>query len=291
MGLVATWSYGQSVMTNSWAETDPPEAQWSYGQSSLIHDFDNYNTMWIEDVVADIIPEITVGISLDDTVWGHDTGVVETSAEDFSGNWTGTGTISGAGDAEFVFLEGGQYVELASPQFIGINRLGDFSVIISDTADIADTELGDLQVSPLSNNINIVDTQLSDISAIVSDIINTTDTQLGDLIVSPLSDTISIDPDYYGGYGIFLEDNVDISETYGIGYGITISDTFIITDIKTASEDEAEPELPVIGDHEQVLVDSLVDTKCSVTVTEDGEITVRSDQDEKQTTVRWDLYR
>lgn len=38
------------------------------------------------------------------------TGVIET-AETFSGNWTGTGAIAGAGDAETVCLDAGEYME------------------------------------------------------------------------------------------------------------------------------------------------------------------------------------
>ena len=40
-----------------------------------------------------------------EVTWGHDTGVLETNVRDFSGNWTGTGAISGAGDAETLDLE------------------------------------------------------------------------------------------------------------------------------------------------------------------------------------------
>ena len=43
--------------------------------------------------------------------WGHDTGVVETNVRDFSGNWTGTGTILGAADAEIISLTAGEYME------------------------------------------------------------------------------------------------------------------------------------------------------------------------------------
>jgi hypothetical protein len=46
-----------------------------------------------------------------DTYWGHDTGVTETNIRDFAGNWTGTGTINGAGDAETICLNSGEYME------------------------------------------------------------------------------------------------------------------------------------------------------------------------------------
>lgn len=42
--------------------------------------------------------------------WGHDTGVTETNVRDFSGNWTGTGAISGAADAETIDLNSGEYM-------------------------------------------------------------------------------------------------------------------------------------------------------------------------------------
>jgi hypothetical protein len=41
-------------------------------------------------------------------VWGHVTGVTEPTIETFAGNWTGTGTISGSGDAEKVTLASGE---------------------------------------------------------------------------------------------------------------------------------------------------------------------------------------
>ena len=37
--------------------------------------------------------------------WGHDTEVTEDNIRDFLGNWTGTGAISGSGDAEVIELE------------------------------------------------------------------------------------------------------------------------------------------------------------------------------------------
>lgn len=43
--------------------------------------------------------------------WGHDTGVEEINIHDFSGKWSGTGYIAGAGDAEALFLEEGEYME------------------------------------------------------------------------------------------------------------------------------------------------------------------------------------
>jgi len=43
--------------------------------------------------------------------WGHDTGVVEDNIRDFSGNWTGTGAIAGAGDAEQIQLQTGENME------------------------------------------------------------------------------------------------------------------------------------------------------------------------------------
>lgn len=44
------------------------------------------------------------------TTWGHDTGVVETNIRDYTGNWSGTGSISGSGDAEKMTLSAGQYM-------------------------------------------------------------------------------------------------------------------------------------------------------------------------------------
>ena len=49
-------------------------------------------------------PPLTDG----EVCWGHDTGVLEANVRDFSGNWTGTGSIEGAGDAEIIALNAGE---------------------------------------------------------------------------------------------------------------------------------------------------------------------------------------
>ena len=49
-------------------------------------------------------PPLTEG----EVCWGHDTGVLEANVRDFSGNWTGTGSIEGAGDAEIIALNAGE---------------------------------------------------------------------------------------------------------------------------------------------------------------------------------------
>lgn len=53
---------------------------------------------------------VTVGVIVGDTTWGHDTGVTETNIRDFSGNWTGTGSILGTGDSERLELNAGEYM-------------------------------------------------------------------------------------------------------------------------------------------------------------------------------------
>ena len=45
------------------------------------------------------------------TCWGHSTGVTETNVLTFAGRWTGTGTISGSGDAEQIALNDTEYME------------------------------------------------------------------------------------------------------------------------------------------------------------------------------------
>jgi hypothetical protein len=59
-------------------------------------------------------PPLVVGVPTavisGEVTWGHDTGVVESNIRDFSGNWTGTGAISGSGDAETICLESGEYM-------------------------------------------------------------------------------------------------------------------------------------------------------------------------------------
>jgi hypothetical protein len=50
--------------------------------------------------------------------WGQDTNVEEDNIRDFSGNWTGTGVISGSGDAEMIELYPGDDME-SETWFIG----------------------------------------------------------------------------------------------------------------------------------------------------------------------------
>ena len=42
--------------------------------------------------------------------WGHVTGVLEENTRTFTDNWTGTGTIENAGDAERLALDAGEYM-------------------------------------------------------------------------------------------------------------------------------------------------------------------------------------
>lgn len=53
--------------------------------------------------------ELTIPVG--SVCWGHVTGVTQDNTRTFVTNWTGTGTISGSGDAEIVELAEGQYVE------------------------------------------------------------------------------------------------------------------------------------------------------------------------------------
>jgi hypothetical protein len=57
-------------------------------------------------------PLLVATVVISGTVaWGHDTGVTEDNIRDFTGNWTGTGTIWGSGDAEYIHLNAGEYME------------------------------------------------------------------------------------------------------------------------------------------------------------------------------------
>lgn len=51
------------------------------------------------------------GITIGSTAWGHSSGVIETNVRTFSGNWTGTGSTSGTGDAEIMSFVAGEYME------------------------------------------------------------------------------------------------------------------------------------------------------------------------------------
>lgn len=65
------------------------------------------NDEWIV-VMTAIRPAVTAVEA--PVCWGHSTGVTETIRA-FAGNWTGTGSIGGSGDGEYVDLEAGETME------------------------------------------------------------------------------------------------------------------------------------------------------------------------------------
>jgi hypothetical protein len=68
-------------------------------------------------------------LTIEGTVcWGHDTGVTQTNIRDFSGNWTGTGAISGSGDSEVITLDDGEYME---SEIVNIG-VKDIEILIDD---------------------------------------------------------------------------------------------------------------------------------------------------------------
>ena len=64
---------------------------------------------------ASISPSVSASISpsmpIGEVCWGHVTGVLEDNVRTFSGNWTGTGSISGSGDAEVLCVDSGETME------------------------------------------------------------------------------------------------------------------------------------------------------------------------------------
>lgn len=63
-------------------------------------------------ISAGLIPDDAAAGGETGTVcWGHSTSVEETVTRVLSGNWTGTGTITGSGDSEKIYLLPGQYME------------------------------------------------------------------------------------------------------------------------------------------------------------------------------------
>lgn len=62
--------------------------------------------------------------------WGHDASITQDNTENFTGNWTGTASIVGSGDAERFIVGPGEYMELDDPVNIGENdvviNLGDY---------------------------------------------------------------------------------------------------------------------------------------------------------------------
>lgn len=69
-------------------------------RSASTYDFSEPATLHIE-YTTTISGEVT---------WGHDTGVTEANVRDFTGNWTGTGAITGSGDSERAELETTEYL-------------------------------------------------------------------------------------------------------------------------------------------------------------------------------------
>ncbi len=67
-------------------------------------------------VSLSISPSLSPSISpspspiLGTTCWGHVTGVLEDNARTFADHWTGTGEITGSGDAEKICLGSGEYM-------------------------------------------------------------------------------------------------------------------------------------------------------------------------------------
>lgn len=57
-----------------------------------------------------VSPSIPPEVTPCPVVWGQDTGVSE-PPRDFAGNWSGTGAITGIGDAERIELDAGEYME------------------------------------------------------------------------------------------------------------------------------------------------------------------------------------
>jgi hypothetical protein len=54
---------------------------------------------------------MAAGATLQTICWGHSTGVTQDDTRTFTGNWTGTGSITGSGDGEAVLLDPGEYLE------------------------------------------------------------------------------------------------------------------------------------------------------------------------------------
>jgi hypothetical protein len=80
------------------------QVQWLPGGEILItteKEFTSSETLEISEAAAPTL----------DIVYGHDTSVDENNVRDFSGNWSGSATITGSGDAEKVRLKTGQNLE------------------------------------------------------------------------------------------------------------------------------------------------------------------------------------
>jgi len=94
--------------------------------SCLIGEGDNLSAQFTDDIDGNTrsswdigADEYSSGIISGSTCWGHDTGVTEDNTRDFSGNWTGTGTISLSGDSEIITLNPGEYMESEVIQISG----------------------------------------------------------------------------------------------------------------------------------------------------------------------------
>lgn len=59
---------------------------------------------------ASASPSAGVSYITGSVCWGRVTGVIETNIRTFTGNWSGTGIIANAGDAELIALNAGEYM-------------------------------------------------------------------------------------------------------------------------------------------------------------------------------------
>jgi len=109
----AVWNYALSYSKNHqlydpatrWDLYKPlvPTPYWQVTRDLVVA---RVNVSWVEFQVPAVEEKLTEGT----TAWG-DTGAAEANVRTFSGNWTGTGTISGTGDAEIIELKAGEYEE------------------------------------------------------------------------------------------------------------------------------------------------------------------------------------
>lgn len=120
-GRLGIQSYGDSTSVNmtSWEGGDLPEPSESVSPSispsaSLSQSASLSASPSVSPSVspsASVSPSVSpsVGGLTEATVcWGHVTGVTEDNVRTFTGNWTGTGSIEDAGNAEKICLEAGQ---------------------------------------------------------------------------------------------------------------------------------------------------------------------------------------
>jgi hypothetical protein len=117
-GIVLNTAYTSGSLSTSWVDTDGStyySLRSSLDKSDSVPAGSQFISLYSqEETTESYRPVLTVTYSSTisgSVCWGHSTGVAEANTRTFAGNWTGTGSISGSGDAEVIDLQNTEYLE------------------------------------------------------------------------------------------------------------------------------------------------------------------------------------